>query len=167
MSLPSRVHQALAFVLSTFAYDISNLDLLSEAIDTSGMTGRQSNKRLALVGDRALGIAMVAAWYPSGADKGCLNDLAISVHSDDLAGAGSNWLAQLSNTHLAAVAREIGLDQHLILNPGHVGRLSDATLATSLEAVMGAIYFDCGGRIPLIESVMRKIGINMPAQIDI
>lgn len=87
-------------------------------------------------------------------------------NSDDFSGVGSNWLAQLSNTHLAAVAREIGLDRYLIPHPGHFGRLSDATLATSLEAVVGAIYFDCGGSIPLIESVMRKIGINMPAQID-
>lgn len=87
-------------------------------------------------------------------------------NSDDLAGVGSNWLAQLSNNHLAAVAREIGLDRCLIPHPGHFGRLSDATLATSLEAVIGAIYLDCGGSISLIESVMRKININMPAQID-
>ncbi|CAK1366365.1 unnamed protein product [Cercospora beticola] len=78
MSFAHKVHEAQGFVSTHFGYDVSNLGLLYEAIDTSGLTGRQSNKRLALVGDGALGIAMVAAWYPSGADRGYHHDLAIS-----------------------------------------------------------------------------------------
>ncbi|KAM3417191.1 hypothetical protein BST61_g5451 [Cercospora zeina] len=69
MSFPSKVLQAQAFVLGMFGYEITDLNLLFEAIDTSGLTGHQSNKRLALVGDGALDMAMKAAWYPTGEDK--------------------------------------------------------------------------------------------------
>lgn len=62
----AQVRRAQIFIKNTFGYEIQKLALLYEAIDTSGLTGRQSNKRLALFGDGALDIAVKAAWYPSG-----------------------------------------------------------------------------------------------------
>jgi dsRNA-specific ribonuclease len=48
-----------------------------------------------------------------------------------------------SNENLARVARQIGLDGgHIIVNPGHMGPPTDSMLATSVEAVLGAIYWD-------------------------
>ncbi|GIZ47290.1 hypothetical protein CKM354_001038500 [Cercospora kikuchii] len=163
MSFPNKVHQAHTFVLTYFDYDVSKLDLLYEAIDTSGLTGRQSNKRLALVGDGALDMAMKAAWYRTGEDKGGSSMNWLPRHkSDHATGVCSTWLSQLSNSRLAMIARWMELGTYLILNPGHRGVVSEGTLATSLEAIIGAIYIDCGENISTIETVMRTIAIDMP-----
>ena len=62
----ARVHLAQAFITTTFGYQIRDVALVYEALDTSGLRGRQANKRLALVGDNALAIAVADAWYPTG-----------------------------------------------------------------------------------------------------
>lgn len=48
-----------------------------------------------------------------------------------------------SNNNLSRVARQIGFDNgYIILNPGHRGPATASILATAIEAVLGAIYWD-------------------------
>jgi dsRNA-specific ribonuclease len=48
-----------------------------------------------------------------------------------------------SNPNLARVARQIGLNRgYTSLNPGHIGPPTDSILATTVEAVLRAIYWD-------------------------
>ena len=77
-------------------------------------------------------------------------------------GICSGYLQKLSNANLANAAQAIGLGDHLILNPGHFGAVSVATLATSLEAIFGAIYRDCGGDTAIILNAMALIDIDIP-----
>lgn len=67
------------------------------------------------------------------------------------------------NDRLAAFACNIGLEQILILNPGHFGAVSNLVLATSLEAVFGAIYLDSGESNDAVRDAMRAIGMMLGA----
>ena len=163
-NLLARVHLAQAFITTTFGYQIRDAALVYEALDTSGLRGRQANKRLALVGDNALAIAVVDAWYPTGDRTGRPYNPSWSAQqsSNISAGVCSVFLQKLSNANLANAAQAIGLGDHLILHPGHFGAVSVATLATSLEAVFGAIYRDCGGDNAIILTAMSLIGLDTP-----
>jgi ribonuclease-3 len=63
----------------------------------------------------------------------------------------------VSIPNLALVARRIGLDRgFIVLNPGHMGRVTDSTLATTMEAILGAIYWDSKN-----EQAVRRAMIQM------
>ncbi|KAK5148906.1 hypothetical protein LTR04_000332, partial [Oleoguttula sp. CCFEE 6159] len=50
-------------------YEFTNPANLSEALDTTGLHRRESNQRLALLGDAALKLALLDDWYPTGYTK--------------------------------------------------------------------------------------------------
>jgi dsRNA-specific ribonuclease len=59
--------------------------------------------------------------------------------------------------NLALVARNVGLDhESIILNPSHMGEIADSTLATTMKAILGAIYWD-----PKSEQIVRRAMIQM------
>jgi ribonuclease-3 len=62
---------------------------------------------------------------------------------------------------LATTARDAGLDQHIILHPGHIGRVSDKTLATTIEAILGAVYLDTAKDMEAVSSVMTVLGLGI------
>lgn len=64
------------------------------------------------------------------------------------------------NTNLARVGRECGLDPHIITNPGHRGPISDKTLATTVEAILGAVFRDSGKDLVAVKNAMQKMGID-------
>lgn len=64
-----------------------------------------------------------------------------------------------SNANLATVARDIGLEPCVITAPGHRGEVSQNTLATTLEALLAAIYRD-SGKDEAVKTFMTAIGIK-------
>jgi hypothetical protein len=61
---------ARLYVEGEFGYNFNSLSILAEALDASGDFFRESNCRLALLGDKMAGAAVTAAWYPTGAFRG-------------------------------------------------------------------------------------------------
>jgi dsRNA-specific ribonuclease len=58
--------------------------------------------------------------------------------------------------NLALAARNVGLDRDsIILNPSHMGEITDSTLATAMKAILGAIYWD-----PKSEQIVRRAMIQ-------
>lgn len=57
------------------------------------------------------------------------------------------------------MARGISLDAHVALNPGHVVGVSDKTLATTVEAILGAVYLDSTKNIDTVRQVMTRFGL--------
>lgn len=51
-----------------------------------------------------------------------------------------------------------GLDECIIKNPGHSGRISDRMMATAVEAIIGAVYKDSGLDFGAVRAVMDKLG---------
>jgi ribonuclease III len=96
--------------------------------------GHASNERLEFLGDAVLGWVVADLCYRRHRDlpEGKLTDLRKSV---------------VNATALAAVARSLGLGEHLLLGKGERaagGRDKDSILSDALEAVIGAVYLDGG-----------------------
>lgn len=58
------------------------------------------------------------------------------------------------------IARDAGIDKHVILHPGHIGRVSDKTLATTIEAILGAVYLDTAKDLDSVNRTMALLGLN-------
>jgi dsRNA-specific ribonuclease len=75
-----------------------------------------------------------------------------------LIGRGDQLVSTIgSDPNLALVARNTGLDRgFIILNPGHMGEVTDSTLATTMKAILGAIYWDSKN-----EQAVRRAMVQM------
>lgn len=58
------------FIRDTFGYTFMDLNLLDEALDTTGLYRPQSNQSLALIGDSILQLTIYRDWYPGRQPKG-------------------------------------------------------------------------------------------------
>lgn len=73
---------------------------------------------------------------------------------------GSNTLQKTaSNDALSQQASKVHLSDMIKKNPCQQGDAPRETLASTVEALIGAVWFDCGGRINVIEQVMEKLGL--------
>jgi ribonuclease-3 len=94
---------------------------------------RGHNERLEFLGDAVLELAATEYLYHV---------------SSKPEGELTNWRSALvQREHLAAVARDLKLGDHLLMSRGEEssgGRKRDSLLANALEALIGAIYLDSG-----------------------
>ncbi|KAK5729132.1 hypothetical protein LTR15_002274 [Elasticomyces elasticus] len=139
--------QAAALVERLTRYRFRNPERMREALHISGVNTLPSNRRLALVGDSVLRQILIDNWYPSGAKN---------VRT-------SNILAEVaSNASLAAVANRIGIRQFVKTDQSTV---SGYTLATTIEAIVGAAYLDSNKDWTVAKEVMDGFGLA-PAILD-
>lgn len=54
----------------TIGYVSKNIDLLLEALDTTGMRTAESNQRLAMLRDALIQLDLLDSWYAGGTSKG-------------------------------------------------------------------------------------------------
>lgn len=126
--------------LSQNGLSFANLDLLAEAFTHRSYLNEHReypgdhNERLEFLGDAVLELAVT--------------DFLFKKFPDQAEGELTNYRAALVNTvSLAAAAREIGMNDYLLLSRGEArdkGRARDVILADAFEAVIGAIYLDQG-----------------------
>ncbi len=96
--------------------------------------GARNNERLEFLGDAVLGLVvtdMIFNWFPD-------------LPEGDMAKLRSSTV---NMAVLADVARSVGLGDELFLGKGEElsgGRNKDSILADAFEAVLGALYLDCG-----------------------
>jgi ribonuclease-3 len=48
-----------------------------------------------------------------------------------------------------------------MLHPGHIGRISDKTLATTIEAILGAVYLDTAKDVEAVSCAMALLGLSI------
>ena len=98
-----------------------------------GGADRTDNERLEFLGDACIGLAVASSLYAGRPDarEGELTERRARV---------------VSRSHLARVARKIGLDAWIELRPPLAAgsRLPDSVLAGAFEALLGAVYLDAG-----------------------
>ncbi|KFY02397.1 hypothetical protein V494_00072 [Pseudogymnoascus sp. VKM F-4513 (FW-928)] len=117
-------------------YHFTSPHIFEEAFEAAGVselnkgvTGqRHGNKRLALVGDALIRLAILDRWFPSGASTEEGNNLV-----SDLA----------SNNALKNVVERDDLVRFVVKNPSQKGGPQRATLASTTEAIVGAVW--CNG----------------------
>jgi ribonuclease III len=105
------------------------------------------NKTLALVGDAALKLLMIKEGYEEGTGRGAINDA--------VSGTGSN-------ANLARIGFAKGLDLLICMNPSHIGPVTPSMMATSVQAILGAVYLDCGLELNGLKHVMTTLGLSGP-----
>ncbi len=95
--------------------------------------GRQHNERLEFLGDAVLELAVTEHLF---------------AHFNNPEGEMTAWRAALVNGEmLARVAREIGIEEFLMMSKGEeqdTGRARNYLLANAMEAIIGAIHLDQG-----------------------
>jgi ribonuclease-3 len=75
---------------------------------------------------------------------------------------GSNRVKNLgSNRKLSEVARSSGLAKYIAQNPCQQGQVPQETAASTVEALVGAVYLDCGENISTVRKVLEAIGLFM------
>lgn len=118
------------------SYSFKDRSLLEQALTHRSVeaAGGVDYERLEFLGDRVLGLVVT--------------EMLMSSFPEEREGALAKRLAALVRREaLAAVARDIGLGQHIRLSRGEDeggGRENDAILADVCEAVIAAIYRDGG-----------------------
>jgi ribonuclease-3 len=127
---PTKLLNALNVPLSTTLLDRA-LTHRSYAYENGGLP---TNERLEFLGDSVLGLVVT--------------DTLFRKHPDLPEGQLAKLRAAVVNMRaLAAVARELELGRHIKLGRGEEGtggRDKSSILADTLEAIIGAVYLDCG-----------------------
>jgi len=115
------------------SFGLLNLSFMHRSVSNES-NQKMNNERLEFLGDAVLGAVAADLLYENLEDRpeGDLARIKSVVVSEDV---------------LSAVARELGIDNLLILGRGEElsgGRAKKAILADALEALIGAIYLDSG-----------------------
>lgn len=70
-----------------------------------------------------------------------------------------------SNDTEGQAAHDAGLASFVVTNRGQRGQVvSTNTLATTLEAVLGAIFLDSGDDLAVVKAAMTALGLTVPVQ---
>jgi ribonuclease-3 len=141
---------------------IRDLDLLEQALVHSSYlhehpaAARGHNERLEFLGDAVVNLALTEALY--------------ARHPDDDEGVlSARRAAIVSAAGLARLAARLGLGEHVYLGEGEAargGRRRPSLLASSFEAIVGAIYLDLGWdatRNWLVGLAAPEIALDSPA----
>ncbi|KAK2605702.1 hypothetical protein N8I77_008524 [Diaporthe amygdali] len=121
-------------------YRFRNQEYIREAL-----TVGYHNRRLALAGDRIADAQLAARWYDGHDDQGLL--------------PRSQWeylkRASLSNINLAKVGFRMRI-QDCTLSPCR----SQARMATTVEAILGAVWLDSKCDVAAVEALMDRLGLT-------
>jgi ribonuclease-3 len=125
------------------------------------------NRRLAVLGDAIASSVLCKAWYSYRDQTGTFMQES-SISSFSLANnpkgspqtrAAWTSLRQgiLNNETVAQLGRELGLDKTIVASAGHFGPPGTKMMATTVEALLGAVYVE-GGEAA-VSGVMAHIGL--------
>ena len=160
--------KALSDVQAIIDYHCQDTDFLWEALqacgthcDCTGMpTPPDGNKRLAVVGDAALKLALMEDWYHTGLVKGCrcsgLSSVQLSLTlSAEQADKIMHEVA--TNVRLDQTGKLFGLDRFVnIVGTGQT-TVNWRAMAATVEGILGAVFLD--GGLAATKRVMRALSL--------
>lgn len=135
----------------------------SGVFQIDGRAITEGNKRLAIVGDRALELASVMQWRLSGHARGNTIEIpAYLTQASDAKILTGDWTRHreqvLSNENLASVCGMHDLAASLILSRLNPGQTTSTIIrATLIEAICGAYYHD---GMEVLQEVMGTLGLT-------
>ncbi|OGE46740.1 hypothetical protein PENARI_c108G02119 [Penicillium arizonense] len=123
-------------------YHFNSTPLLEEALHPAGTRPLQGNKRLALVGDSVLSTSLLDEWYDTEDGDHILRKNAC-------------------NKHLSCKGEACELDDFITGQPAQKGEITNGTRATTVEAILGAVWIDSGKNIHAVDRVKANLGIGV------
>lgn len=137
--------QRVNAVVAIINYEFTNIALLLTALEAAGASiTQQGNKRLALIGDAALRLVLHEFGFENEYSIGDMT-MALNTHA--------------TNAHLAGIFDNLGLDAFIQLNPSAQGVIPERLKATTIEAIIGAVYLDCNKDIMTIRQLILHLNI--------
>lgn len=133
--------------------------LLFQALTAAGAVEEylQGNRRLALVGAELSEFMIAYVGFEADASRGTLPGRWRS-RTDEIQDHTSQFQCNLSNKRQrAAVAEQTGLDACIKYNVRQAGK-SATVLAKTVNALVAAVFLDCGGNILVVLRVMTRLG---------
>ncbi len=149
----NKLSSKLEQLQGTLGYHFSDVSLLEQAL-THKSHGKPHNERLEFIGDAVLGYLIGVMLYRRDVN---LREDALTLMRAKL----------VRGTSLAAMARSINLQPHLLLGSGERksgGRERDSILADAFEAVIGAVHED--GGIEASQGVVERLFGEAVATLD-
>ena len=163
--------QSVTAIEKIISYTFNDKTLLWEALHAAGtgwhlgqLTGRtmiEGNKRLAIVGDAYLRAALSSQWYATKEVIGSVSSKARqTVPLTFIGDWGAKSSPLLSDANLFNIAVETGIKSYIVpaLAQG-INGLGAKTVATTVEAIIGAVWEDCG-KMDEITHVLASLGIR-------
>ncbi|KAI4279892.1 MAG: hypothetical protein L6R35_006007 [Caloplaca aegaea] len=155
MSLTAKKERAVTGIQEIIGYTFNDPALVWEAVSAAGSFTSggnrhfaDGNKRLAVLGDTVLQLALAEHWYDG---TGARAKKASGVFDDIRQQVGSN-------VNLSIVGRTANIDGFVNLS-GAQRTIAPATMAVTVEAILGAVYLDSQG-IAAVKAVMEKLGLT-------
>ncbi|CAI7593106.1 unnamed protein product [Penicillium viridicatum] len=123
-------------------YHFNSTPLLEEALHPAGTRPLQGNKRLALLGDSVLSTSLLDEWY-------------------DTEDGDHTLRKNACNKHLSCKGEACELDDFITGQPAQKGEITNGTRATTVEAILGAVWIDSGMDIHAVDRVKANLGIGV------
>ncbi|KAL2839867.1 ribonuclease III domain-containing protein [Aspergillus pseudodeflectus] len=121
--------------------------LFTEALSAAGYRDSTGHKNLAGVGDATLLQNTQVEGRERHMSRGAITDMVKQI-------AG--------NENLAARGFELGIDAYILNNPAHRGDIQDRLMATTMEAIIGAVFLDNGKSLSAVQSIIAAFGLGWP-----
>lgn len=147
-------------------YHFKNCSLLEEAFLAAGASVSRSdvegpekgNKRLALVGDAALRLAVIDEWYKDNSEPGELSKSCGSNSCLHVSAAGQKrFLSVGTNDKLRQIATKWEMEKFIVENPLQEGEYPKETLAATVEAIIGAVWVDSDKDLATVQKVLNTL----------
>ncbi|KAI4086121.1 MAG: hypothetical protein LQ348_003658 [Seirophora lacunosa] len=150
VSLTEKMERAVAGIQDIIGHTFSDPALVWEAVCAAGSftsggdrTFPDGNKRLAVLGDTVLQLALAEDWY-GGRDT---REIFTGIRKD----VGSNF-------NLNIVGNTAKIAGFVNLSPGQ-RTISPHTMAATVEAILGAVYLDSQD-MTAVKAAMQKLGLT-------
>ncbi|KAK2743644.1 hypothetical protein FQN57_004753 [Myotisia sp. PD_48] len=106
----------------------------------------ENSKRLALLGNAALRLVCIAEGYEASHNRGHINDI-----------LAEKW----NKEGIAKRGFEKGLDSFVVTHASCQGKVPSGIMTTSVEAILGAVFYDSGRDIASVQNVMTVLGLEL------
>ena len=160
----------IAHIQAIIGRQFNDATMLTEALQAAGSSIRfagtraipDGNKRLALIGDAVLKVALLDHWYQGGTSRGKFSMRLCYLPTFNLSkGNGDDIIQRVANnSNLSMIGRQNGLAAFINTNPSQGGMVSEKILANTVEALLGAAYLDSGNDLNAVKSVMQALGLG-------
>ncbi|PLB40228.1 putative RNAse III [Aspergillus candidus] len=137
----------LARAEEIISYRFTNPLLLQEALQLAGVFDQIGNKDLALLGDAVIHLIFVKEGLRRRATRGQIN-IVISTRS--------------CNDYLAQQGSSKGLAECVFANHCQGNTVHRGPMASTVEAIIGAVFKDSDEKLATVKRVMETLGISWP-----
>ena len=64
------------------------------------------------------------------------------------------------NSNLSVQGQQFGIDKYIERHPAHKGTITEGVRASTMEAILGAVWVDLGMDIHAVDRVRTKLGVG-------